>query len=96
MPKYENLVDDQAINGHLLSKGTVVELEAETAERYRRGGICLSAVKDDDERDVKDVSERPGNVRKNDGHQDEGGKKGGIPPGKQPSQREAGPVVFTE
>lgn len=50
-------VDRAVFNGHVLDKGTVIELTAEEVANHRRHGVPLYDVADDDGAEVYDVSE---------------------------------------
>jgi hypothetical protein len=98
----------QIINGHVLDKDCVLEMTEKDIATQRNGGIILVAVDDKDKREVFDHTKPPpqqqdkdeGKPGKNDGHEDgKDGKRGGIPPGQKPSERDAhaggsGPVTF--
>lgn len=55
--KFATSVPRTIINGHVLTVGTVVALTQEEADSHRSHGMQLDDVKDDDNREVYDVSQ---------------------------------------
>lgn len=76
MQKWESLVDRQAINGHVLKKGQVIEgLTDEQMRVQTDGGLRFTPVDDKDKRDVLDVSNMPEAVPEAESKEPKHGKK---------------------